>query len=73
MKEADLNGVKYIGADLVPELVEKNNENYKNKDREFKVLDLIEDELPLVDMIICPNFVSLRSTDAIQDLLRRSL
>ena len=53
MKEADLTGVHYIGADMVPELIKQNNETYGNEDREFKVLDVLEDELPLCDMVIC--------------------
>lgn len=50
MKEANLN-VDYIGADIVPELVQRNKELYTNDRRQFVTLDLIKDELPKVDLV----------------------
>jgi len=50
MSKVDLKGVKYIGADIVEDLIEKNKIKYPNI--EFKVLDLVNDILPKVDLII---------------------
>ena len=49
MKTVDLNGTSYIGADIVPDLIEKNKSLYPTVD--FRVLDLTTDQLPKVDLI----------------------
>jgi SAM-dependent methyltransferase len=41
----------YIGGDIVEELVRKNAESFPGKT--FRILDLISDELPTVDLILC--------------------
>jgi SAM-dependent methyltransferase len=46
-------GIHYIGADIVPELITQNTEKYGNPDREFRVLDVVSDQLPQADLIIC--------------------
>ena len=51
MKEVDLTGVEYIGADIVPEIVQDNQTKYP--DRKFEVLDIVHDKLPQVDLILC--------------------
>jgi SAM-dependent methyltransferase len=49
MKEVDLTGINYIGADIVPTLVEENKIKYPEID--FRVLDITKDDLPKVDLI----------------------
>ena len=49
MAQVDLTG--YIGADIVPDLVERNRLLYPA--REFMVLDLTRDRLPRVDLVFC--------------------
>ena len=49
MKEVNLHGIKYIGADIVEELVEKNNFDYPLN--EFHCLDITSDPLPMVDLV----------------------
>lgn len=41
----------YIGGDISPSAVEANKQNYPTFD--FRVIDILEDELPKVDLIIC--------------------
>ena len=53
MSRVPLDGINYIGADLVPQLIEQNLDRYANEARSFKCLNLIEDELPKADMIFC--------------------
>lgn len=53
MKEVDLHGIKYIGADIVPLIIDQNNFKYKSPDRFFVDLNLITDQLPDVDAIFC--------------------
>jgi 2-polyprenyl-3-methyl-5-hydroxy-6-metoxy-1,4-benzoquinol methylase len=44
---------EYIGADIVPELIDQNiNKNYPSDNIQFRVLDITRDELPKVDMIL---------------------
>lgn len=53
MQQVDLQGFKYIGADIVAALVEKNNAQFASADRHFAQLDLLTDPLPACDLIFC--------------------
>lgn len=53
LKSLDLNNINYIGGDVVPEIIEKNTHNFKNKNRQFLVLDVIKDTLPDANVILC--------------------
>ena len=53
MKTLDLSEISYIGADIVPDLIEKNLKNYASSKRDFQVLNLVNDTLPTVDMVLC--------------------
>lgn len=52
MKETRLEGVEYIGGDIVAGLIKKLNENNKDKNKKFIKLDIIKDGLPESDMIL---------------------
>lgn len=43
---------KYIGIDIVPELIERNREKYTTKNLSFECLDIAKDELPKGDVVI---------------------
>lgn len=49
MKEVDLTNISYIGADVIDEIIVDNKNKYPDKN--FLVLNLIEDNLPNVDLI----------------------
>lgn len=49
MKEIELD-CDYIGADIVPSLIEENKSNYKNV--KFECLDITSDELPKCDLVL---------------------
>ena len=53
MNNINLNRINYIGADIVKELIELNTRKYESFNISFKKLNLIEDELPKVDLIFC--------------------
>jgi 2-polyprenyl-3-methyl-5-hydroxy-6-metoxy-1,4-benzoquinol methylase len=53
MKEVDLTGITYIGADIVKELVRKNNESYADDSRIYIVRNIVKDQLPTADLILC--------------------
>ena len=44
---------QYIGADIVPSLIERNREVFATSGRRFEVLDLTQDTIPPVDAILC--------------------
>ena len=52
MQQVDLQGIQYIGADLVESLVAQNQQQYAHEGRSFLCLDLLTDDLPAVDCIL---------------------
>ena len=52
MQKIDLGGIKYIGADIVKEIIENNKNKYEKGNVSFQCLDLTEDTLPQVDLIL---------------------
>ena len=62
MSTVDLSGVEYTGGDISPSLVRYLSSKYKNK--QFKILDITKDTLPIVDLIFCRDlFVHLSNRD----------
>jgi hypothetical protein len=53
MRHVDLSNVQYLGADIVEQMIERNNELHRSASVGFKVLNLLEDNLPKVDLILC--------------------
>lgn len=64
MKEVNLALKKYIGVDIVPEIITSNKKKYGSDSREFKCLDIVVDNLPTVDLILCKDcFIHLPYCD----------
>jgi hypothetical protein len=56
--------LSYIGADIVPELIARNREQYGSTNRQFLRLDITRDLLPSADLLLCRDcFVHLCLTD----------
>ena len=53
MKDVDLPGVSYLGADIVDALIVSHQKNHQRDGRDFQVLDLCVDPLPQVDLVFC--------------------
>ncbi|MBV6438462.1 MAG: hypothetical protein EPGJADBJ_00086 [Saprospiraceae bacterium] len=53
MKEMDLSGIAYTGADIVPAMVGENNRLYAAPNIRFECLDLTRSILPSADLVIC--------------------
>jgi hypothetical protein len=53
MRETNIDIDRYIGADLISELVVKNQQRYGSRNKEFITLDIIKDDIPQVDIIMC--------------------
>jgi SAM-dependent methyltransferase len=68
MKDVDLCGASYIGSDIVDPLIGLNKANYTNTD--FRVLDLINDTLPKVDLIFTRDCLGHLSNDNVLKAIR---
>lgn len=65
MQHTDLSGVRYIGGDLVGDLIECNQEKHSCDGVDFQKIDLVNDTLPAVDVILCRDcLVHLSFADA---------
>ena len=51
MKQVELKGVNYLGSDIVPELIDANTKNFSSSSINFKLTDITNDSLPMVDLI----------------------
>jgi hypothetical protein len=67
--------VQYIGGDVLPELAATNRKRFDRPDRQFVTLDLMKDDLPDADLLLCRDcLVHLSFEDARSALanIRRS-
>ena len=53
MRNVDLSNIRYIGGDIVKDIVQQNRVGYEKENILFHHLNLIKDDLPKVDLIIC--------------------
>jgi len=53
MKHVDLEGIDYIGADIVMDLIQKISSQYEASNIHFRKLNLMHDKLPKVDLVFC--------------------
>ena len=53
MQKINFNKVHYIGGDIVPQLIKRNNKLYSKRNIVFKVIDLTIDNLPKSDLLFC--------------------
>ena len=69
MQHVDLEGARYLGAEVVPEIVELNRGRYETESRKFVLLDITRDELPANDLILCRDCFIHLSNAHIHDAL----
>lgn len=53
MRFTNLRITRYIGVDVVPDLINRNRRLYETQYRTFEVLDITKDPLPGADVILC--------------------
>jgi hypothetical protein len=64
VRALELTALSYIGADIVPELIARNREQYGSANRQFLQLDITSDVLPAADLLLCRDcFVHLCFAD----------
>ncbi len=69
MKHVDIGDCRYIGVDIVQELIE-NNKKLFGSTREFMHLNLIEDIIEKVDLIICRDMLAHLTDEQIFKVLK---
>src|SRR5436305_694619 len=75
MRHVDLGGIKYLGADVVQQLIEQNRFLHGGRSRDFVVLDITSDEVPRADVILCRDcfiHLSFKHTRAAITYFKRS-
>jgi len=53
MRYVNLGSIKYIGVDIVPALIDRNQQLYQTNQRTFAVQDITKDRLTDADVILC--------------------
>jgi hypothetical protein len=67
MLAVDFGSIAYIGADIVEDLIDRNEKKYGSEERKFIVTDIVKDVLPLADLILCRDcFVHLSNRDVMR-------
>jgi SAM-dependent methyltransferase len=70
-RQFDLTKRRYVGIDIVDDVIARNREVYGNANIEFRALDMIEDELPDGQLCLIRQVLQHLSNDAIQRVLAR--
>jgi hypothetical protein len=69
LKEIELPIERYVGVDLVPEIIESNQAQYNANYRVFLVRDITRSKLPRADLIFCRDCLGHLSFEDIQRVL----
>jgi hypothetical protein len=75
LSKIDIPVSRYIGGDIVPELIERTRERHGRSDRMFMQIDICNDPLPEADLLLCRDCFIHLSEDMIFraiDNIRRS-
>jgi 2-polyprenyl-3-methyl-5-hydroxy-6-metoxy-1,4-benzoquinol methylase len=75
MSRVDLSGIKYVGIDVVPELIVMNRRHHARPGWSFDIGDVTRDPLPRADVILCRDcLIHLPDEDVLRALanFRRS-
>jgi hypothetical protein len=70
MKTINLDKIKYIGGDIVEDLINKNKALYSNENRSFINIDITRDNLPDVDLIFVRDCLVHLNDSLIFDFIR---
>ena len=62
---------KYIGVDIVPELIQRNEEKFKAENLEFQCLDIAKEKLPDADCILLKEVLQHLSNDEVLSVVKK--
>jgi len=69
MRYIDLTGIDYTGGDIVSQIVLQNNKTYGAQNIRFKEIDVVNDQLPKVDLVICRDLLVHLKNDQVNAAL----
>jgi hypothetical protein len=69
MRLVNLDGINYIGYDVIDEIINSNINNYSSDSIKFEIKDIINDDIQKSDLIICRDFTFHISNDNVLKLL----
>jgi hypothetical protein len=69
MRLVNLEGINYIGYDVIDEIIDRNITNYGSDNIKFEVNDIINNEIRKSDLIICRDFTFHISNENVLKLL----
>jgi len=67
----DFGNAKYIGTDIYDEMINYNTEHFGNADVEFRVCDMVDDELPAGDLCLVTLVLYLMSHEDVFLVLKK--
>jgi len=53
MQHVNVGAIRYIGADIIQSLIGSHQKQYSSANRTFMTLDIVTDDLPAADLILC--------------------
>src|SRR5262249_50405949 len=69
MRHVPLPGIRYLGVDIVRELIDRNRRLYADETRQFHLVDMTVGPLPSADLLFCRDcFVHLSFRDIFKAL-----
>lgn len=64
MRRVNLNGIAYTGGDIVDPMIKRNRKKYSDRGITFDLINIVEDELPMVDLVMVRDcFVHIPNKD----------
>ena len=70
MRNVELGKVKYIGVDIVKDLIDENSRNYTTPGRTFLMRDITQHRLPEADVVLCRDCLIHLSFNRIHALIK---
>lgn len=69
--QIDWGEIRYVGIDVVPELIDELNAKYASKTVQFRCADLINDKLPEADLVVVKDVLQHLSNRSVQVFLHK--
>lgn len=69
MQNVNRDDIKYEGIDIISEVIDKNNKNFKNENTSFSLMDITSSKIPKADLIICRNCLEYLSYENIKKII----
>lgn len=71
-KHINWKNIKYLGIDIVKNIIEKNKKKYSKKNIKFMSLDFIKSEAPKADLLICKDVLQHLNNEEIKLFIKKT-